>query len=92
MSNPSLTADEKEWRKEVSFDFGEGGMQPPEGFKDLSIGDEVTVVVTGKVKNLSQSKETSNVRLQMEQIQLKTGHKPRSMAEIMEGKKKNKKM
>ncbi len=87
MSKNSITVDEKEWRKEVSFDFGEGGMQPPAGFKDLSIGDEVTVLVTGKVKKLSQSEDTSNIRLRMEKIQLKTGGKSRSMTEILEGKK-----
>lgn len=90
MSKP-IAADEKEWRKEVSFDFGEGGMKPPAGFRDLSIGDEVTVVVTGKVKNLSQSEETSNIRLRMEKLQLKAGQKSRSMAEILEGKKKSRK-
>jgi hypothetical protein len=30
----SIPAIEKEWRKRVSFDFGEGGMKQPEGFGD----------------------------------------------------------
>lgn len=66
----TISADEKDWRRRVSFDFGEGGVTPPEGFKDLSIGDEVTVLVTGKVKNLSQSEDTSSLSLQMEKIEL----------------------
>lgn len=72
---PAISADEKEWRRRVSFDFGEGGVQPPEGFKELSIGDEVTVLVTGKVKNLSQNEETSSFSLMMENLELQTGKK-----------------
>jgi len=64
-----------EWRRRVSFDFGKGGLGAPEGFKELSIGDEVTVMVTGKVNNLNQTEDTSSFALQMEKIELETGAK-----------------
>ena len=66
---------DKEWRQRVSFDFGKGGLVAPEGFKELSIGDEITVMVTGKVNSLRQDEDTSNFSLQMEKIELETGGK-----------------
>jgi hypothetical protein len=86
----TISADEKEWRRRVSFDFGDGGLQPPEGFKDLSIGDEVRVLVTGKVKNLSQNEETSSFSLQMEKIELErqTGKKGGISEALGKAKKK----
>lgn len=71
----SVPVETNEWRRRVSFDFGKGGLSVPEGFKELSIGDEVTVMVTGKVNNLSQSEDTSSFALQMEKIELETGGK-----------------
>lgn len=85
-----INADEKEWRRRVSFDFGEGGVQPPEGFKDLSIGDEVMVLVTGKVKNLNQSEETSSFALMMEKLELQTGKKGGLSEALGKAKKKQK--
>lgn len=87
---PTISADEKDWRRRVSFDFGEGGVQPPEGFKDLSIGDEVTVLVTGKVKNLSQSEGASSFALQMEKVELQTGGKGGLSAALAKSKKTQK--
>jgi RPA family protein len=82
---------EEQWSRRVSFDFGKGGIQPPKGFSDLSVDDEVTVVVSGKVSSLRQDADTSSFSLRMEKVQLKTGQKSRSMAEILEGKKKSRK-
>jgi hypothetical protein len=82
---------EKEWQERVSFDFGKGGMKQPPGFGDLSVDDEITVVVTGKVSNIRQDTDTSSFSLQMEKIQLKTGQKSRSMTEILASKEKSRK-
>lgn len=85
---------DKEWRKRVSFDFGEGGMKQPDGFKDLSMDDEVTVVVTGKVSAIRQETDTSSFSLQMEKITLKVPGKGKTyttkelMREVHESKKR----
>jgi len=85
---------DKEWRQRVSFDFGEGGMKQPDGFGDLSVDDEVTVVVTGKVSSIRQDADTSSFSLQMEKITLKVPGKGKTytskelMQEVHESKKR----
>ncbi|MEW6385909.1 MAG: hypothetical protein AB1491_00110 [Thermodesulfobacteriota bacterium] len=78
-----VDAFEKEWRRKVSFNFGKGGMQEPEGFKDLSVDQEVTVLVTGKVTSIRSETETSQFDLHMEKIELQTGKKPGTMGEAL---------
>lgn len=85
-----VDAFEKEWRRKVSFDFGKGGLEAPEGFKEMSIGDEVTVLVTGKVKSLNQSEDTSSFSLQMENIELQLGKKDGLGAALAKAKKSQK--
>ena len=84
----SIPIEDKEWRQRVSFDFGKGGMAQPDGFKNLSMDDEITVIVTGKISSIQQDGDTSSFSLQMEEIQLKFGQQ-RSMTEILEKKKKS---
>lgn len=89
-SAPSVNEYDKEWRRRVSFDFGKGGLEPPDGFTGLSIGDEVTVLVTGKVKSLSQNEDTSNFSLQMEKTELQKGAKGGLSEALGKAKKKQK--
>lgn len=89
----SIPEVDKEWRQRVSFDFGEGGMKQPDGFGDLSVDDEVTVVVTGKVSSIRQDADTSSFSLQMEKITLKVPGKGKYttkelMREVHESKKR----
>jgi hypothetical protein len=86
--SPKVDAFEKEWRREVSFNFGKGGMEQPPEFKDLQPDMEVSVVVTGKVKNLRLDTDTSSFSLQMEKIELQTGKKGGISEALGKAKKK----
>jgi hypothetical protein len=61
-----------DWQRRVSFDFGKGkgGMKEPEGFKDLTVGSKVTVLVTGKVVSLRTDQDSSAFSLAMEKLEL----------------------
>ncbi|MDI6752771.1 MAG: hypothetical protein QME78_00065 [Thermodesulfobacteriota bacterium] len=87
---PAVDSSEKEWRREVSFNFGKGGMEKPEEFKDLQPDMEVTALVTGKVKNLRLDTETSSFSLQMEKVELQTGAKGGLSEALGKAKKKQK--
>jgi len=70
-----------EWRRRVSFDFGKGkgGMKEPAGFKDLTVGQTVTVLVTGKVNSLRTDTDSSNISLVMEKLELEGETKPKGV-------------
>jgi hypothetical protein len=60
------------WQREVYFDFGDKGeVKTPEGFDDLDLDDEVTVMITGKVVGLSKDQGGANMRIQMKTVELK---------------------
>ena len=61
-----------DWKRRVSFDFGKGGMPAPEGFTDLSVKQEVTVLVTGTVTNIHHSVDSSSFTLTMTKLKLQT--------------------
>lgn len=44
-----------DWRLRHSFDFKPG--EEPDGFKDLDLDDEVTIVIKGKVTGLNKDKD-----------------------------------
>lgn len=80
---------EQEWRREVTFNFGKGGMDRPKNMSDLGIDDEVTIMVTGKVKSVNASRETSSFSLQMSKVEIQTDTKSNSLAaDFKEAKKK----
>lgn len=41
------------WMKETTFNFKVG--EEPEGFRDLDIGEEVTVTLKGKVRSITKT-------------------------------------
>ena len=59
-----------DWNRRVIFDFGKGGLKEPKGFSDLTVDQEVTVLVTGKVNSIRLDKESSNFSLLMDSIKL----------------------
>ncbi len=59
-----------DWRRRVSFDFGKEGMKEPEGFADLTVDQEVTVLVTGKVSSINKSRDGSGFSLTMSGLKL----------------------
>jgi hypothetical protein len=61
------------WAKTVTLRFGaDSGIDPPDGFKDLQIGDEVNVEITGKITQLSQSDGSSSFEVEMKEVELET--------------------
>jgi hypothetical protein len=81
-----------EWRRYVDFNFGgEGGLPVPEGFGNLTVNDEVSVLVTGKVRSIRQDKASSGFSLTMSSLQLNTGGKKSiggTLDKIKESRKK----
>jgi len=73
---------EEEWRRKVSFDFGKGGLAPPDGFRDLNIDEEITVIVTGKVNDLHQGKETSSFSLYIGSVEIQAKKKGKLTAAL----------
>lgn len=61
---------DEDWRRSVSFSFDNDKFKAPAGFSDLSIDDEITVVVRGKVTRLSASSDSSGLELRMENVEL----------------------
>lgn len=66
----------------VYLDFGKDAV--PKDFSDLSIGDEVMVMLRGKVKTLSQYEEGSALSVEYTQLELVTDAKPKTMADALE--------
>jgi hypothetical protein len=60
-----------DWNRRVNFDFGKGGLKEPNGFKELTVDEEVTVVVTGKVTSIRVDSDSSNFGMRMDSIKLK---------------------
>jgi len=86
---PSIDDD---WRRSVNFSFDNEKFKAPAGFSDLSIDDEITVVVRGKVTRLSASSDSSGLELRMNSVELVgKQEKPTSLKEALsetQGKKK----
>lgn len=64
-----------DWNRRVNFDFGKGGLKEPKGFSDLTVDQEVTVLVTGKVNSIRLDKDSSNFSLLMDSIKLQVEKK-----------------
>jgi len=66
----------EDWLRRVDFTFGgKTGLETPEGFGDLTVDDELTVLVKGKVRSLRQDKESSGFCLTVSQIKMETSKK-----------------
>ena len=56
----------------------------PDGFKDLSIGDDVMVMLRGKVKQLSQYEDEGALSVEYVQLELVADAKPKTMTDALE--------
>lgn len=69
VSTLPMAVEAPERPKMVSFEFPHG--KPPEGFNNLSVGDKVTVTVTGTVTRLSQEKDWgANLSMEISKVSL----------------------
>ena len=61
------------WMQSVSLRFGkESGVDPPDGFEELKVGDKVNVEITGKVTNIQHGEGSSSLEVQMEEVELES--------------------
>ncbi|MDI6854397.1 MAG: hypothetical protein QME75_12430 [Deltaproteobacteria bacterium] len=75
---------DKSWRRTVTFTFGgEGGLKTPEGFTDLSVGDQAAILVSGKVTGLSADQNGQGLTLEMDQAELAGTPKRRTIGEML---------
>ena len=56
----------------------------PDGFKDLSIGDDVMVMLRGKVKSLSQYEDEGALSVEYTQLRLVSDATPKAMQAAIE--------
>jgi hypothetical protein len=74
-SSKAVEAPMDDWNRRVSFDFGKNGLKEPADFKDLTVDQVVTVLVTGKVRMVRTDKEGSSFALVMDKIKLQVENK-----------------
>lgn len=81
------------WRRSVNFTFGgEGGLDIPEEFTKLRVGDHVIVVAKGKVRSLQQIEDGGALCLVISDLQIETGKKKtlgQTIEELQGKRKKN---
>jgi hypothetical protein len=85
------TAVVDDWNRRVNFDFGKGGLKEPKGFKELTVDEEVSVVVTGKVTSIRVDSDSSIFGLRLDSIKLKIIEKD-DLASDFEGAKQGRKL
>ena len=56
----------------------------PDGFKDLSIGDEIMVMLRGKVKSLAQYADEGSLSVEYVQLELVGDIKPKTMQDALD--------
>ena len=56
----------------------------PDGFKDLSIGDDLVVLLRGKVQSLSQYENDGTLSVEYTQLELVGGAKPKSIQDALD--------
>ena len=72
MAKIKVAAPDK-WMQSVSLRFGkESGVDPPDGFEELKVGDKVNVEITGKVTNIQHGEGSSSLEVQMEEVELES--------------------
>jgi hypothetical protein len=71
MTKAKIDSLTEEWRRTISFNFGgEGGLEEPDGFKELGVGDDVTLLVGGKVTGLNADRHGSGLTLEVEEVEM----------------------
>ena len=84
MARPSVahTSPSERMKPSVYLDFQKSDV--PKDFADLSIGDEVVVVLRGKVKTLNQYEEGSALGVEYTQLALVGDAKPKTMQDALD--------
>ena len=85
MPNPPRAMSVERIQPSVHLSFPRKEM--PEGFKDLSIGDDVMVILRGKIKSLSQYEDEGSVSVEYVQLELVGNAKPKNMQDALDAMK-----
>lgn len=85
MPNPPRAMSVERIKPSVHLSFPRKEM--PEGFKDLSIGDDVMVILRGKIKSLSQYEDEGSVSVEYVQLELVGNAKPKNMQDALDAMK-----
>lgn len=84
MAKKAVEAVEIPWLRTATFNFGgEKGLETPEGFRDLRVGDEVTLLVKGTVTNLSADKTGECLGVEMDRVELVSVPKRKTIGELL---------
>lgn len=78
----SVPATEYDYKPRVHLDFSK--KDTPKSFKDLSIDDEVTVVLRGKVKSLNQMEDQNSFSVEYGRIEIADNNRPASLEDAVE--------
>jgi len=87
---------ESKWAQNITIRFGkDSGVDEPDGFEALKVGDKVNVELTGKITAISKSDGSSSIDLEMAEVELESASEeakeekkePKSMSEHLEKKK-----
>jgi hypothetical protein len=66
----------------VHFDFERAGM--PKAVTEVSINDDIMVVLRGKVKSLSQYEDSASLSVEYSRLEIVSGAKPKTMTEVLD--------
>ena len=87
---------ESKWAQNITVRFGkDSGVDEPDGFKDLQVGDKVSIELTGKITGITKNDGSSSFDLEMSEVELESASEeakeekkePKSMSEHLEKKK-----
>lgn len=79
---PAVEAPMPRDKPRVHFEFERKDM--PKEFKDVSIDDDVMIVLRGKVKSLAQYEDTASVSVEYTRLEMVSGAKPTTMTDVLE--------
>lgn len=84
MAKKAEQAIDMPWLRTATFNFGgEKGLETPEGFRDLRVGDEVTLLVKGTVTNLSADKMGECLGVEMNRVELVSAPNRKTIGEFL---------
>lgn len=89
MADKDWVKQEKQWAKEINFEFFEGEI--PDGINDLKLDDEVTIIIRGKIKRIESTKvegaNKANIKVERRSIAIQ-GTKKLSLNDAAENDEK----
>ena len=89
MPHDRLANAKEEFKPSVYLDFP--NKSRPVEFKDLTIDDDVMVVLRGKVTSLSHHHDSSSINVEYDKLEIVGGAKPKTMDQVLDQIQENRK-